>query len=262
MHVKRRLHTLCSSTFGLLLVWGGLLGAAGVALGQGSYEILHAFAQRAWPHAGVIRDSAGTLYGTTHGGGAFGWGMVYKLEASGEFTSLHSFNYNDLSDGGGSYAGVIRDSAGTLYGTTPLGGAGCCGAVYKLEASGEFTLLHSFNYSDGRSPSAGVIQDSAGTLYGTTNAGGVFDDGTVYKLEASGVLTVLHSFNTFDRSDGGYPFTGVIRDSTGTLYGTTLYGGAFGAGTVYQVDANGKFTILHSFTGSDGANPFGAMARS
>src|ERR1043166_486971 len=99
MHARRNLHPLFVSTFGLLLVWGGLLGAAGVARGEVPYEILHAFtAVGRNPGSGVIRDDVGTLYGTTREGGAFDRGTVYKLEAGGRLTVLHHFNVNDGSD--------------------------------------------------------------------------------------------------------------------------------------------------------------------
>ncbi len=310
MHAKQSLHTGFVSILGLLLVWGGLLSASGVARGQTSYEILHAFTlgeryptgviqdsagtlygatgsggaadagtvykvdasgvftvlhsftgfngfPSIDPYGGVIRDSAGNLYGTTFNGGAFGAGTVYQLDASGVFTILHSF---DGSDGGTPIAGVIRDSAGNLYGTTFNGGAFGAGTVYKLDTDGRFTVLHSFNYSDGGSPFAGVIIDSAGNLYGATSQEGAFGYGTVYKLDTSGRFTILHSFNFLDGSDGAYP-NGVIRDSAGTLYGTTINGGEFGGGTVYKVDASGRFTVLHSFNGSDGATPYAGVIR-
>ncbi len=253
MHARRSLHTLFVATFGLLLVWGGLLGAAGVARGQTSYEILHAFtgADGDEPTAGVIQDSAGTLYGTTQFGGVFDQGTVYKLEANSKFTVLHSFTGAD--EGGQPFAGVTRDSVGTLYGTTFTGGAFGTGTVYKLDTDGRFTVLHSFNgsdpfRSDGGSPFAGVIIDSAGTLYGTTWSGGAQRFGIVYKLEANGTYTILHSFMG---DDGINPFAGVVRDSAGTLYGTTRSG----PGNVYKLEANGTFTVLHTFTEPDGFSP-------
>ena len=129
-------------------------------------------------HAGVIRDPAGNLYGTTSLGGTGGGGVVYELG-----TVLYSFTGG--ADGGGPN-GVIRDSAGNLYGTTTYGGTGYpgWGVVYKLDTAGQETVLYSFTGgADGSKPQAGVIRDSAGNLYGTTNGGGKYGGGVVFKLK-------------------------------------------------------------------------------
>jgi uncharacterized repeat protein (TIGR03803 family) len=162
---------------------------------------------------------------------------------------LHRFS-KLLPKGVNPYAGVVRDAAGNLYGTTGLGGAGV-GLVYKLDASGKETVLHSFqDGSDGASPTAGVVLDSAGNLYGTTPAGGTANAGVVYKVDTSGQETVLYSFT--GGADGGVPSSGVFRDSSGNLYGTTVEGGtasgAAGGGVVYELDTSGQETVLYSFT--------------
>jgi uncharacterized repeat protein (TIGR03803 family) len=87
---------------------------------------------------------------------------VYKLDAAGHKTDLYSFP--NATDGSNPYAGVIRDSAGNLYGTTFDGGAPNAGVVYKLDA-------------------AGVIRDSAGNLYGTASGGGTRSSGVVFKIK-------------------------------------------------------------------------------
>src|SRR2546426_1000700 len=152
--------------------------------------------------------------------GILGWAEVARGQAS--YEELHAFAPVGYSP----YAGLVQDSAGNLYGTTPYGGASGYGTVYKLAPSGAFTVLHSFNGSDGSNPYAGLVQDSAGNLYGTTPYGGAFGYGTVYKLEPSGDFTVLHSFGHYV-SDGAEPFAGLVQDSAGNLYGTTPYGGGF-----------------------------------
>jgi uncharacterized repeat protein (TIGR03803 family) len=82
------------------------------------------------PYAGLVRDSAGNLYGTTYHGGFFGYGTVFKVDTSGQETVLHSFAYS--TDGGYPYAGLVRDVAGNLYGTTFQGGVSGAGTVFKL----------------------------------------------------------------------------------------------------------------------------------
>ena len=209
------------------------------------------------PQAGVIRDSAGNLYGATVNGGPANAGVVYKLDTAGQKTALYSFTGG--ADGRDPSAGVIRDSAGNLYGTTSAGGAakagGNAGVVFRVDTAGNETVLYSFTGgADGGSPYGGVIRDSAGNLYGTTNWYGTAYEGVVYKLDTSGNETVLYGFP--GAADGNTPHAGVIRDSSGNLYGTTLYGGTTGTGVVYKLDATGHETVLHTFTGgADGSNP-------
>jgi uncharacterized repeat protein (TIGR03803 family) len=152
-----------------------LAAAAGVAPAQTNYVLLHTFkggpTDGEGPDGGVIRDSAGNLYGTTAYGGPAGDanlytgnGVVYKLSGSGKETVLYNFTPSVAAPADGTpYAGVIRDSAGNLYGTT------YAGEVYELDSSGTETMAHLL--SSGEGPYAGVIRDSTGNLYGTTAYG-------------------------------------------------------------------------------------------
>jgi uncharacterized repeat protein (TIGR03803 family) len=100
----------------------------------GHETVLHSFtagADGGGPSAGVIRDSSGNLYGTTKDGGTAGLGVVYKLDTAGQETVL--YNFTGGADGGVPYGGVIRDSAGNLYGTTYSGGKHGSGVVFKLK---------------------------------------------------------------------------------------------------------------------------------
>jgi len=208
----------------------------------------------------VILDAAGNLYGTTYGGGTWNAGVVYKVDPAGQETVLYSFTGG--ADGGLPQSGVIRDSAGNLYGTASYGGT-CfygCGVVYKLDTKGNETVLYSFTGgADGGNPSAGVIRDSAGSLYGTTRGGGTANAGVVYKLDTKENETVLYTFT--GGADGGNPQLGsLIHDPAGDLYGTTGGGGAAGSGVVYKVDPSGHETVLYSFTGgADGVDPLGVI---
>jgi uncharacterized repeat protein (TIGR03803 family) len=134
-----------------------------------------------FPTAGVIRDAAGNLYGTTYTGGNLsscegGCGTIFKVDASGKETVLHSFTGG--ADGLGPYGGLIRDGAGNLYGTTQAGGANSYGTVFKLDAANKLTVLHSFNVEEGCYSSASLFRDPAGNLYGTTSSCGEFGSGT------------------------------------------------------------------------------------
>jgi uncharacterized repeat protein (TIGR03803 family) len=188
------------------------------------------------PAAGVIQDVAGNLYGTTPFGGAFGWGVVFKVDPTGHETVLYTFAGG--ADGGQPFGGLIEDAAGNLYGTTYDGGlhtpnlldcgAGC-GVVYELDPTGHETVLYSFTGgADGASPVAGVIQDAAGNLYGTASEGGVISEscfanlgcGVVLKLDPTGHETVLYTFT--GGADGSHPNAGVIRDAAGNSTGLPL----------------------------------------
>ena len=218
------------------------------------------------PFSGVIRDNQGNLYGTTEKGGAFSGGTVFKLSPSGKLTVLHSFGQAGTADGYYPAAGVIRDAAGNLFGTTSLGGTlgGGLGAVFKLDPTGNETVLHSFAGADGATPYAGLIRDSSGNLYGTTVGGGASCGldcfGTVFKLELRGVETVVYSFE--NTPDGESPQGNLIRDNEGNLYSTTAFGGTAGQGTVFKIDSAGGESVLYSFSGGlDGGAPIGGLVR-
>jgi uncharacterized repeat protein (TIGR03803 family) len=189
--------------------------------------------------------------------------VVFKLDSRGRETVLHTFVGG--VEGASPDAALIRDSAGNLYGTAEFGGElNCgsgqgCGIVFQLNPSGNFTILHRFTGTDGSNPTAALVLDSAGNLFGTTSASGEFSGGTVFKLAPTGKLTVLHSFGR--GKDGKFPTGGVISDSSGNLFGTTIGGGGSGLGTVYKVGSTGSETVLHSFANQqgEGQNPVGGL---
>ena len=218
----------------------------------------------AHPPAGLVRDSAGNLYGTTAAGGSgcihssAGCGTVFKVDASNHETVL--YNFTNGMDGGRPLAGLIRDAAGNLYGTTALGGAFSAGTVFMIDTSNQETVLFPFpGRGEGAFPQAGVIMDAAGNFYGTTGGGGSDDGGTVWKYTPSmRLITLLHSFT--GGNDGKTPQGGLIMDASGNLYGTTAFGGPVGGGTVFKIDAANNFSVIYGFTGSaDGASPHGDL---
>jgi uncharacterized repeat protein (TIGR03803 family) len=216
-----------------------------------------------YPFQGLVRDEAGNLYGTTAGCGygELGYGTIFKVDKAGNFTLLHTFT-RETSDGGNPHYGhLTMDKSGNLYGVTLWGGAYDEGVLYKLSKNGTFTLLQSFagGVSDGCNPYGSVVKDENGNLFGTTSGCDSNNYGNIWKVSQKAKETILHSF-TGGRSDGCGLQTGVTRDSKGNLYGTTAWCGAHNAGTLYELSAKGKFTLLHSFRkGSDGANPWGEV---
>jgi uncharacterized repeat protein (TIGR03803 family) len=246
-------------------------------------QILHAFNGRNGSNsaATLIFDAAGNLYGTTSGGGIHNNGTVFELMpvTGGGWTEkvLHNFNSSG-KDGYSPFGSLIFDAAGNLYGTTVYGGdrnkcGGLgCGIVFELKpvAGGGWTekILHTFIGTDGSAPIAGMVFDTAGNLYGTTTAGGAGSCGTVFELKprAAGGWTekVLLNFNLNGKA-GNTPWSNLIFDAAGNLYGTTVHNGSGGYGTVFELTraAHGQWPlkVLHgfSFNGTDGTEPYAGL---
>jgi uncharacterized repeat protein (TIGR03803 family) len=221
------------------------------------------------PSQGLIRDKAGNLYGTTSSCGSSGYGTIFKVDNAGKFTLLHSFA-GYPSDGGQPLSGhLTMDKSGNIYGVTSLGGSiDCqqdgygCGMLYKLTKNRKLTVLYSFagGATDGCNPLGSVVQDKAGNFYGTTSDCGSNNYGTIWKANMTGKEIIIHNF-AGGSSDGCTPYDGVTRDSRGNLYGVATYCGANSDGALYRLSASGKFRLLHSFGGTDGAPPVGELWR-
>jgi uncharacterized repeat protein (TIGR03803 family) len=213
------------------------------------------------PYAGVIRDSSGNLYGTVGYGGTAYAGGVYKVDSLGNETMLYSFTGG--ADGNFPVAPLVRDNSGNLYGTTAQGGSVGAGVVFKVDPSGNETVLHNFTGgSDGVNPSGGLTLDPAGNLYGTASQGGNFNAGILFKLTPAGKEIILHTFT--GGNDGKYPSsTSVLIDANKNIYGVTQEGGTTGHGNVYKLTNTGQFITLYSFAGgtADGCNVLGTPFR-
>ncbi len=242
--------------------------------GNGRETILHQFTgglDGIQPQAALIQDAAGNLYGTTIAGGARLAGTVFKIDPAGNETILHRFS--GRPDGRTPLAGLTIDAQGNLYGGTEFGGTGTncgdsgCGVIFKIDSAGRESVLYSFSGGeDGSETGATLLVDSAGNLYGMTGLGGIltcnapFGCGVVFKIDSAGAETVLYRFAD-ETMNGWDPQSGVVRDASGDLYGTTYRGGANGMGTVFKLDLAGNQTLLHSFTGgADGAFPAAGLA--
>jgi uncharacterized repeat protein (TIGR03803 family) len=217
------------------------------------------------PDDGLVQGSGGDFYGTTSNGGRYGYGTVFRISPSGSETNLYSFAGSP--DGAFPTAGLVRGSDGDFYGTTVQGGTstncdgGSCGTVFRISPSGGESILHSFVSSptDGGEPEAGLVQGSDGNLYGTTYDGGAYYAGTVFRISPSGSLTTLYSFA--DSPDGALPEATLVQAGDGNFYGTTLYGGTYGYGTVFWISPSSTYSNLCSFAGSNGINPNAALVQ-
>jgi uncharacterized repeat protein (TIGR03803 family) len=260
------------------LVFAGLLLMPMVAH-QGAqaqtytYSVVYSFAgtpnDGSDPTAGTLLDPQGNLYGTTYAGGTAGYGTVFKIDTTGKETVLHNFAGVGGGDGANPYAGLVLDAQGNLYGTTVNGGdpscrTGGCGTVFKVDTTGNETVLDSFHVAgaDGAFPRADLLLDAQGNVYGTTFRGGAHGTGTVFTVDTTGNETALFSFNEFS-GVGDSPHAGLVWDAQGSLYGTTELGGCrcpSGYGTVFAVDTTGNETVLYRFGARpDGANPLARL---
>jgi uncharacterized repeat protein (TIGR03803 family) len=227
---------------------------------------LHSFdgTDGSMPWAGLVQGANGDLYGTTIDGGSNQNGTMFEITPAGEFTKLHSFGR--YKDGAEPFGTLAQGKDGNFYGTTSQGGAHGGGSIFKVTPEGTVTNLYGFCADiadfcvDGNGPQGGLVQGANGNFYGTTYAGGVHDAGAIFEITPGGKLTTLHSFAGMgDDRDGRQPFGGMVQASNGNFYGTTIAGGAYNLGTVFEMTPGGTLTTLHNFDGADGASPWAGL---
>lgn len=249
---------------------------------SGTLSVLHAFAggtdgsqNEGQPELGLVLIN-GDLYGATSFGGVsgcdgtLGCGVIFKVTPPTSETVLYRFA---AQADGGFPQDLIRDPAGNLYGAT--GGsfiAGNTGTIFKIDTTGNLTTMFTFpGGTNGTSPRWRLLRATDGVIHGVTQFGGdstcalgPSGCGVVYKLDASNQETVLHTFGQ-QATDGEEP-SGDVVNVAGSFYGVTFYGGTvnatctFGCGVVYRVNDNGKYSVLHRFTGAaDGWLPTGGL---
>lgn len=196
-------------------------------------------------------------------GGAFGGGTLFSLNpGNGDYSVITDF------DGYSGYFPIDSppaQSGGTYYGVSQGGGDNDEGTVWEKNTKGFQGALYNFcskaNCTDGATPSSNLITVGGTTLYGTTYSGGAYGLGTIYALPLSDrTVRVLHSFA--GGSDGANPGGGLAIDAiypNNSLYSTTVAGGAYGLGTIFEIDiSTGAGRVLHSFGApGDGQSPNG-----
>lgn len=241
-----------------------------------TYSVIYSFVDGTlgWdPSSGVQMDLAGNLYGTTSDYRV--GGSAYKLVPKGSgwvLSQLHHFGAD--GDGAIPAAGVVFGPDERLYGTTFAGGASGNGIVFALSPSSTIcpavtcpwteAVLYSFTGGNDANPAYGdLVFDTAGNIYGTTT--GTTGTGLVYELMPSGSGWTENVLHTFEGSPDGYELLGgVILDSAGNVYGTTVYGGASDVGMVFKLTYSSGSgwteSVLHNFgAGNDGGDPFAGL---
>jgi uncharacterized repeat protein (TIGR03803 family) len=258
-------------------LYGMTLGAG--ALGVGTifkintdgtgYQVLYSFGSVAndgcYPY-GSLTLSGTTLFGMTSSGGVNGRGTIFKINTDGTgYQVLYSFG-SVANDGCYPY-GSITLSGTTLYGMTSIGGAyGSAGTIFQINTDGTgYQVLYSFGSiaNDGTNPYGSLIL-SGTTLYGMTEIGGTGGFGTIFQINTSGAgYQVMYSFAGYP-SDGYYPLSSLILSGS-TLYGMTRTGGsggAYGLGTIFQINTDGTgYQVLYDFgsPANDGCGPNGFL---
>lgn len=271
-------------------------------------------------HANVLLDNSGNIYGTAAAGGKYGAGVVFELSPAGtSWTETVLYSFTGGADGIAPRGGLIRDSAGNLFGTygggrytahvggifelSPSGGNWVERVIYSgstsnltahgvtMDAAGNIfgvvsskVIELSPNGSGGWNPTVLLtftsnlaemgtpVLDHAGKLYGTTALGGTHGCGKVYRLTKGNTgkwtATNLYAFRCPYQSgyngDGYYPLGNLVLDASGNIYGTTANGGTFKAGTIFKLvppvgTGNYVEKILWSFNLDDGATPYDGL---
>jgi uncharacterized repeat protein (TIGR03803 family) len=217
-------------------------------------------AKGAYPHAGLVADAAGLLWGTTSQGGVNGLGTIFKFSpTTGAFTTVVEFNG---TNGSTPEAGLVDDGAGHFWGTTSEGGAASAGTVFQIDAlTGALTTKVDFTgtggAAKGSAPKAAVLLYSS-FVWGVTSTGGVGNLGTIFKLDPTNntFTTVVEFTGTNDNAKGAAPVAALIKGNHRFLWGTTSSGGATDHGTVFAFDpwAN-EFDTVIDFDGANGSYP-------
>jgi uncharacterized repeat protein (TIGR03803 family) len=266
MRCRHSLFSFVASMFVLLMV----VISSGAQTSK--FKVLHAFAggnDGAYPYAPVALDRLGNVYGTTSLGGSgtpctSGCGTVFQLVPSGanwREKIIYTFSGSYVNPTGP----LLVDMKGNLYGTTASGGdlACQCGQVYELIRSEGWTLnlIHNFlgGADVGAYPEWGTIMDSRGSLYGTTAGGGPNQAGTIFEFTpSSGGAWTENVLYTATSSTPNVLYSGLVTDSAGDLYTTSVGGGVYNEGTVFRLAPSSASWVespLYAFTG--GENGYG-----
>jgi uncharacterized repeat protein (TIGR03803 family) len=209
------------------------------------FKVLHTFTGTDSERlAQPVVGKDGNLYGATSA-----TGTTYRINSSTEaFTQLPN------SAPGGVNGPLYLANDGNLYGTTYNGGGTSSGTVFSMTTAGVINTVYPFNSStDGSYPNSPLTQGAGNYLYGTALYGGTAGLGSVFKVTTAGAFKTVYSFG--GAPDGENPVAGLLAASDGNFYGTTISGGLYGYGTIFEITSTGVYKKLFDFTGESGAVP-------
>src|SRR3569833_2202337 len=231
----------------------------------GAVNVLHIFTgadDGSLPPSSLTEGPDGNYYGVASMRGAWqflgpksGFGTIFRVTPSGQFTTLYSFTSTSGIDGATPYSKLVVGTDGEQNETTMSSGAldsngqplSNRGSVFRITPSGALTTLHILNGTDGAGPTH-LILGNDGNFYGVTISGGTHSAGTLFRMTPAGAVTVIYNF-------GGVQAGSIVQGFDGNFYVTTGGGGAHNMGTVLRITPAGVVTILHSFDGADGRGP-------
>lgn len=252
--------------------------AAGTPVSAQTFQVLHDFSgagDGGSPPYTLAQDRAGHLYGTAFMGGRNGDGLVFRFsQARGSWvmTPLYNFTDQDGQPGWGltlagdgsiytvaSYASVLGGPCGTALHLRPS-----ATPPHSVFATWDETVLRTYVASQEGCPTGNLLLDSAGNLYGVTQTGGPGGGGTIFELTntpSGWTETILYAFQ--GQGDGAVPYSGLIMDHAGNLYGTASTRGLHGHGTVFELVHSGagwSLQTLYAFQGgNDGGQPVAGL---
>ncbi len=224
-----------------------------------NFLVLHSFAgtDGTEPRTGLVLGG-GFLFGTAVSGGNSSAGVVYKVDTNGNnFAVIH--HLDGANDGSSPIGRLVQGPDTILYGVGHDDGANGFGTVFSIDPGGAtYTVLYTFGSlaTDGSNPYGGLLLASDGKLYGTTEKGhngtGL---GTVFRVDTDGNnFETLHTFTGV--TDGQDPLSPLFETPDGFIYGTTIFGGSGGNGTVYKLRRDGTaYGVVHAFAGPEGTDP-------
>ncbi|MFZ0138755.1 MAG: choice-of-anchor tandem repeat GloVer-containing protein, partial [Candidatus Sulfotelmatobacter sp.] len=170
--------------------------------------------------------------------------------ATANLSPAQTFTTLDASIPGSSrpQSPLVQSIDGNLYGEA--------NSIFKVTPSGTATLVN--GKCDTLGCVGGLVQNPNQDLYGTSSSGGTFNCGAFFEMTPNGTVFVMHDFAC--GYDGSSPRGGLAEASSGNFYGTTLEGGGFGYGTVFEATPSGTVTTLAEFHGPDGESPYSGVA--
>jgi uncharacterized repeat protein (TIGR03803 family) len=220
-------------------------------LSTGTFATVYEFnsSQLFFIGSALLHASDGNLYGL--GSASDHCGAAFKMTPSGKLLNIYSFDcsldvgINEIN------APLVEGSDGNFYGTGEKGGSGGSGSVFKMDRSGNVSVLHYFGAdNDGINPGTGLVAATDGNLYGTTTYGqGNAGNGIIYQISTSGNYQQIYLWSGFNRTPWG-----IFQDTDGKFYGYLIFGGgAHGTGAFYSLDMDlGPFITFVSSTGAVG----------